>query len=50
MQNGTPWIHLDLASANRKGGLAHIASDETGFGVRYTCRLLLEQDVLARLD
>jgi leucyl aminopeptidase len=49
VQNGTPWIHLDLASANRKGGLAHIASDETGFGVRYTCRLLLEQKVLERL-
>jgi len=49
VQNGVPWIHLDLASANRKGGLAHVASDETGFGVRYTCRLLLEQKVLERL-
>ena len=50
IQGGTPWIHLDLASANRKGGLAHIATDETGFGVRYTCNLLLDQRVLERLS
>lgn len=46
VQNDSPWIHLDLAAANRKGGLAHIATDETGFGVRYTCCLLLDEKVL----
>jgi leucyl aminopeptidase len=40
----TPWIHLDLASARRKGGLAHIPTDITGFGVRYTLALLLDED------
>ncbi len=49
VQNDTPWVHLDLAAANRKGGLAHIATDETGFGVRYTLQLLLDSKVLAHL-
>ena len=49
VQNDTPWVHLDLASANRKGGLAHIATDETGFGVRYTLQLLLTSKVLEHL-
>ncbi len=34
------WIHLDLAASNRSGGLAHIPTDFTGFGVRYTAQLL----------
>lgn len=42
-----PWIHLDLAASNRSGGLAHIPTDFTGFGVRYMAELLLEQDLLA---
>ena len=41
-----PWLHIDLASGNHKGGLAHIPTDITGFGVRYTLNLLLEQNVL----
>ena len=28
------WVHLDLAASNHKGGLAHIPTDTTGFGVR----------------
>jgi len=36
-----PWIHIDLASSNRAGGLAHIPTDFTGFGVRYAVQLLL---------
>jgi leucyl aminopeptidase len=31
----TPWVHVDLSAAENTGGLAHIASDETGFGVRF---------------
>jgi leucyl aminopeptidase len=42
----TPWIHIDLAAGNRPGGLAHIPTDFTGFGVRYTVELLLGTDVL----
>lgn len=42
----TPWIHLDLAAGNRSGGLAHVPTDFTGFGVRYTTQLLLEENLL----
>jgi len=35
------WLHLDLAAGARTGGLAHIATEITGFGVRYTVDLLL---------
>jgi leucyl aminopeptidase len=35
-----PWLHLDLAAGSRHGGLAHIGSEITGFGVRYTLDLL----------
>jgi leucyl aminopeptidase len=34
------WLHLDLAAGSRHGGLAHISSEITGFGVRYTLDLL----------
>jgi leucyl aminopeptidase len=38
--SGIPWLHLDLAAGTRHGGLAHIGTDVTGFGVRYTVALL----------
>ncbi len=38
-----PWIHVDLSAGNNKGGLAHIPTDVTGFGVRFTLNLVLEQ-------
>ncbi len=38
--DGTAWIHMDLSAAVRSGGLAHINTDITGFGVRYTLELL----------
>ena len=38
-----PWVHIDLAAAEHKGGLAHIPTDVTGFGVRFTLDLLLDQ-------
>ena len=41
-----PWVHLDLSSAVRSGGLAHINTDVTGFGVRYALELILKQRVL----
>ncbi len=37
---GIPWLHLDLAAGTRAGGLGHIATDITGFGVRYTVELM----------
>lgn len=36
-----PWIHLDMSASNRAGGLAHVPTDYTGFGVRYATSLLL---------
>ncbi len=41
-----PWVHVDLASSNRGGGLAHVPSDFTGFGVRYATQLLLDPRLL----
>jgi leucyl aminopeptidase len=35
-----PWLHLDLSAGTRHGGLAHIGSEITGFGVRYTLDLI----------
>lgn len=46
---GLPWIHLDLAPATRHGGLAHVASDITGFGVRYATALLRDTELLSQL-
>ena len=44
--DGVPWIHLDLASSHHKGGLAHVPTDTTGFGVRYSVWLLTRSSVL----
>ncbi|HSC48224.1 MAG TPA: leucyl aminopeptidase family protein [Gammaproteobacteria bacterium] len=38
-----PWIHVDLSAAEHKGGLAHVPTDVTGFGVRFSLNLLLDQ-------
>ncbi len=46
VKNDVPWIHVDLASSNRKGGLAHIPTDTTGFGVRFTLNLLLDKKIV----
>ena len=42
-----PWVHIDLSAGNHKGGLAHIPTDITGFGVRFSLNLLLDQKLLA---
>ena len=36
-------MHVDLSAVNRKGGLAQMPSGVTGFGVRFTMNLLLDQ-------
>jgi leucyl aminopeptidase len=38
-----PWLHVDLSSATRRGGLAHVPTEITGFGVRATLSLLLDR-------
>jgi len=39
------WVHVDLSSSNRVGGLAHIPTDCTGFGVRFAVEWLLNKNV-----
>jgi len=41
------WAHLDLSAATRTGGLAHVNTEITGFGVRYALELILKHDILA---
>jgi leucyl aminopeptidase len=45
-----PWAHVDLSSATRSGGLAHVSTDVTGFGVRFALELLLRGDLLHSLE
>jgi leucyl aminopeptidase len=40
VEPGVPWVHVDLAASERKGGLAHVPTEFTGFGVRYAVHLL----------
>ena len=44
--NDPDWVHVDLSAGNHKGGLAHIPTDTTGFGVRFTMNLLMDQKVI----
>jgi leucyl aminopeptidase len=45
----TPRVHNDLSASERKGGLAHVPTEFTGFGVRYATHLLGDASFLARL-
>jgi leucyl aminopeptidase len=40
------WAHVDLSASTRTGGLAHINTEVTGFGVRYALELILKHDIL----
>jgi leucyl aminopeptidase len=46
VENDTPWVHVDLAASNHKGGLAHVPTEVTGFGVRFTLGLVLDEKIL----
>lgn len=35
-----PWVHVDLSAAENSGGLAHIDTEVTGFGVRFGAHLI----------
>jgi leucyl aminopeptidase len=41
--DGIPWVHLDMCPADREGGLAHIPSFFTGFGLRFALDLVLDR-------
>jgi leucyl aminopeptidase len=50
-----PWVHVDLSAGGHKGGLAHVPTEITGFGVRLTVELLTRStngaaDLAQRLD
>jgi leucyl aminopeptidase len=47
---GIAWAHVDLSSSERKGGLAHVPTEFTGFGVRLAAQLLARGDLLDRLE
>jgi len=45
VEHDTPWIHVDLAASVHKGGLAHVPTDVTGFGVRFTLSLVIDDKI-----
>ncbi|MGH8513917.1 MAG: M17 family metallopeptidase, partial [Gammaproteobacteria bacterium] len=46
VKHDIPWIHVDLSAGTHKGGLAHVPSDITGFGVRFALNLLLDKKLI----
>jgi len=44
------WAHIDLAASERKGGLAHVPTEFTGFGVRFATQLLGDGTLFDRLE
>lgn len=45
-----PWVHIDLSACKYKGGLAHVPTDITGFGVRYAMNLLIDKNAFGDAD
>ena len=40
IENNVPWLHTDLSSSNRKGGLGAAISEVNGFGVNFGIQVL----------
>jgi len=40
VENNVPWLHMDLSSSNRKGGLGAVASEVNGFGVSFGINMI----------
>jgi leucyl aminopeptidase len=40
IEKNVPWLHTDLSSSNRKGGLGAAASDVNGFGVNFGIQII----------
>jgi leucyl aminopeptidase len=40
IEKNVPWLHTDLSSSNRKGGLGAVLSDANGFGVNFGIQVL----------
>ena len=45
IENDIPWVHLDLSAGDNVGGLGHVGSKFTGFGVRYTMSIILDENL-----
>ncbi|MFT5511511.1 MAG: leucyl aminopeptidase [Hyphomicrobiaceae bacterium] len=45
IEKNTPWVHMDLSASDNDGGLAHVGSKFTGFGVRYTMSAILDENL-----
>jgi len=45
VENDTPWVHMDLSASDNDGGLGHVGSRFTGFGVRYTMSVILDENL-----
>ena len=45
IENDTPWVHMDLSASDNDGGLGHVGSRFTGFGVRYTMSVVLDENL-----
>ncbi len=50
VEDDVPWIHMDLSASKHKGGLGHVPTEVTGFGVRYTMSLVLDENILETAD
>jgi leucyl aminopeptidase len=42
IEKNVPWLHIDLSSSNRKGGLGAALSEVNGFGVSFGIQMLKE--------
>ena len=40
------WVHVDLSACSRKGGLGHIPTEITGFGVHFSLHLIVDKDIV----
>ena len=40
VEKNVPWLHIDLSSSNRKGGLGAVSSDVNGFGVNFGLKII----------
>ena len=40
LKEDVPWIHIDLSAANNTGGLGHVSTDVTGYGVRLSASII----------
>lgn len=46
VEPGVNWVHVDLSAAEHKGGLGLVATEVTGFGVRFSLQALLNGELL----